>query len=95
MRAAVRKPLFLTLAVVCLILAVVGSVVPILQGWIFFVIGLYLLARESEHARNAIRWAREKWPWLSKKIEAGSNHKWAPKQLHELAEQTTPRQSRA
>jgi uncharacterized membrane protein YbaN (DUF454 family) len=93
MRATIRKPLFLTLAFLCFALAVLGSLIPVFQGWIFFIIGLYFLARESETARRAIRWMREKWPWLSQKIEAGSKHKWAPKHLHELAEQTAPRKS--
>ncbi len=91
MRAAIRKPLLLTLAFLCLAMAVVGSLLPILQGWIFFVIALYLFARESEIARRVIRWARERWPWLSKKIDAGSHHRWAPKDLHDLAERTAPR----
>ncbi|MGE0155006.1 MAG: hypothetical protein AB7R90_20495 [Reyranellaceae bacterium] len=93
MRATVRKTLLLTLAFACFAMAVVGSLLPFLQGWIFFVIGLYLFARESETARRGIRWVREQWPWLSRKIEAGSKHRWAPKHLHELAEQTAPRKA--
>ncbi|HMI44112.1 MAG TPA: hypothetical protein VK516_10830 [Gemmatimonadaceae bacterium] len=36
--------------VACLIMTVVGGLMPILQGWIFFVIALYLLATEFESA---------------------------------------------
>lgn len=92
MRATVRKTLLLTLAFLCLGMAVVGSLLPVLQGWIFLVIALYLFARESETACKLIRWAREKWPWLSEKIDAASQHRWAPKHLHDFAERTAPRQ---
>ena len=90
MRATVRKTLLLTLAFLCLGMAVIGSLLPILQGWIFLVIALYLFARESEIARRAIRWARGRWPWLSRQIDAASHHRWAPKDLHDLAERTAP-----
>ena len=93
MRATVRKTLLISLAFLCLGLAVLGSLIPVFQGWIFFIIALYLFARESETARKAIRWAREKWPWLSQKMEQASHHRWAPKHLHELVERTAPRQS--
>ena len=93
MRETIRKPLILTLAFLCLVMAVVGSLLPFLQGWIFLIIALYLFARESETARKAIRWAREKWPWLSEKMEKASHHRWAPKHIHDLVERTAPRKS--
>ena len=37
--------------VACLVMSVVGGLLPILQGWIFFVIALYLLATEFETGR--------------------------------------------
>jgi hypothetical protein len=43
-----RKPLMAIAIVACLIMTVVGGLVPILQGWIFFVIALYLLATVRE-----------------------------------------------
>ncbi|MDF3075546.1 MAG: hypothetical protein K0S54_3213 [Alphaproteobacteria bacterium] len=93
MRETIRKPLLLTLAFLCLVMAVVGSLLPFLQGWIFLLIALYLFARESETARKGIRWAREKWPWLSEKMEKASHHRWAPRHVHELVERTAPRKS--
>jgi hypothetical protein len=47
----VRKPLMALAIVACLILSVVGGLLPILQGWIFFMIALYLLATEFETGR--------------------------------------------
>ena len=50
-----RKPLMAVAIVACLMMTVVGGLVPILQGWIFFVIALYLLTTEFESGR---RWAK-------------------------------------
>src|SRR5690242_6989029 len=47
-RGSMRKPLMVLLVVLCLIMSVVGGLLPILQGWIFFVLALYLLATEFE-----------------------------------------------
>jgi uncharacterized membrane protein YbaN (DUF454 family) len=47
-----RKPLMALAIVACLIMSVVGGLLPILQGWIFFVIALYLLATEFESGRR-------------------------------------------
>ena len=41
-----RKPLMAIAIAACLVMSVVGGLLPILQGWIFFVIALYLLATE-------------------------------------------------
>ena len=47
-----RKPLMALAIAGCLVMSVVGGFLPILQGWIFFVIGLYLLATEFETGRR-------------------------------------------
>ncbi len=46
-----RKPLMALAIAGCFVMSVVGGLVPILQGWIFFVLGLYLLATEFETGR--------------------------------------------
>jgi len=65
--------------IVLLILTVVGGVLPFLQGWIFFVIALYLLASEFETGRDWVIRARRKWPALSRWIAGARNHRWAPR----------------
>ena len=57
-----RKPLMALAIVACLIMSVVGGLLPILQGWIFFVIALYLLATEFESGR---RWVKARPPPLA------------------------------
>lgn len=90
MKETARKVVMLSIAGLCLVLAVVGSILPIMQGWIFLLIALFILARELESARRAIKWARRKWPFLSRQIEAARRHRWAPRQFEEFADSTDP-----
>ena len=41
-----RKPLMALAVAGCLVLAIVGFLLPLMQGWIFLVLALYLLASE-------------------------------------------------
>ena len=46
-----RKPLMALAIMALLVLTVLGGLLPFLQGWIFFVLALYLLATEFETGR--------------------------------------------
>ena len=85
-----RKPLMVVAIVVCLILAVVGGLLPIMQGWIFFVLALYLLATEFESVRRWVKSGRRRWPFLSRGIVKARDHRWAPRRLREFEEMTDP-----
>ena len=63
-----RQPLMALAIMACLVMSVVGGFIPILQGWIFFVIALYLLATEFETGRKWVTSARRRWPTLDKWI---------------------------
>ncbi|MFT4571818.1 MAG: hypothetical protein ACI8TX_000254 [Hyphomicrobiaceae bacterium] len=43
-----------------LLVGVIGGFIPVLQGWIFVIAGLTLMAPESERARRALEWAKKK-----------------------------------
>ena len=88
-----RKPLMVLAIVVLLLLSVLGGLLPILQGWIFFVLALYLLATEFETGRIWVRKARKRWPPLSRWIAAARGHRWAPRHLHEFDDLTDPSKS--
>ena len=90
MRETARKGLMLTIAGLCLVLAVIGALLPIVQGWIFLLIALFILARELESARRVIKRARRKWPSLSRHIEAARKHRWAPRFFDDFADHTDP-----
>ena len=67
-----------------------GGLLPILQGWIFFVLALYLLATEFETGRLWVKGARRRWPWLNRWIERARDHRWAPSHLKEFEDLTDP-----
>lgn len=85
-----RKPLMALAIVGCVILALVGFMLPIMQGWIFLVLALYLLASEFESGRRWAKRARARWPALSRWIAAGRRHRWAPRHLREFDDLTDP-----
>ena len=87
-----RKPLMALLVMLCLTMTVVGGVLPILQGWIFFVIALYLIATEFETGRKWVKAARRRWPVLSRWIVKARSHPWAPRHLAEFDRLTDPSQ---
>jgi hypothetical protein len=43
-----------------LLVGVVGGFIPILQGWVFIVAGLSIMAPESTLAQGALDWAKRK-----------------------------------
>jgi uncharacterized membrane protein YbaN (DUF454 family) len=85
-----RKPLMALLIALCLMASVVGGMLPILQGWIFFVLALYLFATEFETGRLWVKEARRRWPGLSTWIVKARDHRWAPRHLREFDRLTDP-----
>jgi len=85
-----RKILIALAIAGCFILAIVGFALPILQGWIFLVLALYLLASEFEAGRRWVQRVRRRWPVLSRWIAKARGHRWAPKHLHEFDDLTDP-----
>ena len=71
-------------------MAVVGGLVPVLQGWIFFVLALYLIATESEAGQRWVKAARRRRPALSRWIVKARDHRWAPRHLAEFERVTDP-----
>jgi uncharacterized membrane protein YbaN (DUF454 family) len=74
----------------CLVMTVVGGLLPILQGWLFFVVALYLLATEFETGRLWVKAARRRWSFLNRWIVRARHHKWAPSHLKEFEDLTDP-----
>jgi uncharacterized membrane protein YbaN (DUF454 family) len=85
-----RKPLMALAVVGLLFLAVLGGLLPILQGWIFLVLALYLLATEFETGRIWVRRGRRRWPAVSRWISAARGHRWAPRHLGDFDDLTDP-----
>jgi uncharacterized membrane protein YbaN (DUF454 family) len=45
-----------------LIVGVIGWILPIMPGWVFFVPGLVLLSKEFHWAKKLLGWLRSKFP---------------------------------
>ena len=85
-----RKPLMVLLIAALLVLTVIGGLLPFLQGWIFFVLALYVFATEFETGRAGVKRARQRWPVLSRWIAATRGHRWVPRQFHQFDDLTDP-----
>ena len=85
-----RKALVALAIAACLVMTVVGGLLPFLQGWIFFVIALYLLVTEFDSGRRWVKAARRRWPALSRWIAKARSHRWAPRHLKEFEDLTDP-----
>lgn len=54
--------LLVVLGWLLILLGIVGGLLPVLQGWIFFFAGAALLSLVSETAMRALRWSFRPWP---------------------------------
>ena len=85
-----RKILMVLAIAGCVVLAIAGFLLPLMQGWIFLVLALYLLASEFETGRRWVISARRRWPVLSRWIKKGRAHRWAPRHLRDFDDLTDP-----
>ena len=85
-----RKIVMVAAIIICLALATLGGLLPIIPGWLFLVPALYLLASEFECGRRWITAGRRRWPWLSRQIKAACDSRWAPRFARTLDALTDP-----
>jgi hypothetical protein len=60
LKRQVERALRLTIGSILLLIGVIGGFIPVLQGWIFILGGLTLMAPESRQARRALDWAKRR-----------------------------------
>jgi len=71
-RLPVMRGLRITAGVVMLIIGLITLPTPLPIGFVFTAIGLFMLTRDSERARETVRWARRKialMDWGLRKVE--------------------------
>ncbi|SFJ07657.1 PGPGW domain-containing protein [Thermoflavimicrobium dichotomicum] len=61
-----------------IILGVIGGFIPILQGWIFILIGLYFLSFSSPTAKRLLEKLRARFPKVAEKADEFVN-RWKKK----------------
>jgi len=59
-RVALRRILRLLLGFLLVIIGIIGGFVPILQGWMFLIPGLIILADYFPPIRRLVDWAKRK-----------------------------------
>ncbi|WP_051271040.1 PGPGW domain-containing protein [Shimazuella kribbensis] len=52
-----------------LLLGVIGSILPIMQGWFFFLIGLAMLSKTTPWARRWLNKLRHRFPKVTSKAD--------------------------
>lgn len=66
----INRVLVLALGWIFILLGIVGLALPVLQGVLFILIGLYLLSRESRTARRLLVYLRRRYPTVNRKLES-------------------------
>lgn len=56
-----RKIAEITLGIILVIIGLIGGLIPVLQGWMFGIPGLILLAKHFKWAKGILDWAKKRW----------------------------------
>ncbi len=56
-----RKIVEITAGIVLVVLGLIGGLIPVLQGWMFGIPGLILLAKHFKWAKRILDWAKKRW----------------------------------
>jgi|GEM_PF-3084050 len=59
--SALRKIAEITLGIILVIIGLIGGLIPVLQGWMFGIPGLILLAKHFKWAKGILEWAKRRW----------------------------------
>lgn len=58
-----RKTLRISLGITLVILGIIGGMLPVIQGWMFMIPGLWILSEYFPPVRRALEWAKKKAGW--------------------------------
>jgi hypothetical protein len=58
--------------VVLVLLGILGGLLPIVQGWMFLIPGLLILAEYFPGVRRLLDWAKAKAPWNKERPDQGT-----------------------
>ncbi len=80
------------LAIAMIVMGFIAMISPVPLGIFVIFLGLIILTLANPHARPFLKWIRERWPWLSKRLtEAQEN---TPPALSDPLKETEPDQWR-
>ena len=55
-----KKVIEITIGIILVIIGIAGGVIPIFQGWIFGIPGLFLLSKHFPPIKKFLNWAKSK-----------------------------------
>ncbi len=59
----------LTLGIICILLGIAGTFLPILQGWLFFLLGVLLLSKDIPFFAKIADWLKARFPHATRAAE--------------------------
>ena len=68
-----RRGVVIVLGVFFLLLGVIGGFLPVIQGWIFVLIGLVLLAEEIPWVRRHLERLKDRFPKQARQVDQLKN----------------------
>ncbi|HUS19900.1 MAG TPA: PGPGW domain-containing protein [Terriglobales bacterium] len=78
---------FLFAGWLCLLIGLIGGLIPVLQGWPFGIAGLLILSREYEWAHNLVERLRRRFPRFGRIMDKTSD------QAHRIIQKIIGRQA--
>jgi len=75
----IRRAITIGLGLLFLLIGVIGGFIPVLQGWIFVLIGLTLLAKEVPFVRHKLEQVKARFPKQAgqlRRLEARCAEQW-------------------
>ena len=81
MKKQIRSVAVLILGWALIAFGIVGLFLPVLQGVLFILLGLYVLSRESDTARRWLHRVRESHPGVDEKLKQWGR-KWRKRRNH-------------
>ena len=75
MKKFIKRMIILALGWILILLGIAGLFLPILQGFLFLLIGLLILSLESIWAHDLLHKIKERFPVIRNKIESAERKK--------------------
>ncbi|HUR37373.1 MAG TPA: PGPGW domain-containing protein [Terriglobales bacterium] len=69
-RSRWERFLLLTVGWLCMLIGLIGGLIPVIQGWPFGIAGLLILSREYEWAHNLVHRLRTRFPKFGRIMDA-------------------------
>ncbi len=70
MRSTLRLLIRGVLATLCIAIGIVGLIMPVLPGWLFFGLAALVLFPDAKFTRKSVDWLERHFPWTRRGLRA-------------------------